>query len=180
MENSSILRPAAAPFRMLRQFVGTKLALICDPILRCLYLNRSNFQLLVNLVEMDEFWLYCSFYSGNDFSSAVPYQCFMRFHASSTHGYITVRICSQHTESSPSVVFSQIFTIIGCLSLAFPIFTFNLGFKICWNILYNNPVQSNFFFYPQDASCRLLLLPLCLRLLDFHECLKLITEFSLR
>lgn len=60
---------ALQPLRMLRQFVGTKLALICDPILRCLYLNRSNFQLLVNLVEMDEFWLYCSFYSGNDFSS---------------------------------------------------------------------------------------------------------------
>lgn len=30
----------------------------------------------------------------------------------------------------------------------FPIFTFNLGFKICWNILYNNPVQSNFFLAP--------------------------------
>lgn len=109
---------ALQPLRMLRQFVGTKLALICDPILRCLYLNRSNFQLLVNLVEMDEFWLYCSFHSGNDFSSAVPYQCFMRVHASSTHGYITARICSQHTDSSPSVVFSQTFTIIGCLSFS--------------------------------------------------------------
>lgn len=150
---------------MLRQFVGTKLALICDPILRCLYLNRSNFQLLVNLVEMDEFWLYCSFYSGNDFSSAVPYQCFMRFHASSMHGYITVRICSQHTESSPSVVFSQIFTIIGCLSLAFPIFTFHLGFKnvsvrTSCTIIQSNQTFFFFFFFfftprmlPADCCC---------------------------
>lgn len=154
MENSSILRPAAAPFRMLRQFVGTKLALICDPILRCLYLNRSNFQLLVNLVEMDEFWLYCSFYSGNDFSSAVPYQCFMRS-TPLRRTVISLFGSAVNTLRARRRSFS-LKSSTGCLSLAFAIFTFNLGFKICWNILYNNPVQSNFFsprMLPAHCCC---------------------------
>lgn len=131
---------------MLRQFVGTKLALICDPILRCLYLNRSNFQLLVNLVEMDEFWLYCSFYSGNDFSSAVPYQCFMRS-TPLRRTVISLFGSAVNTLRARRRSFS-LKSSTGCLSLAFAIFTFNLGFKICWNILYNNPVQSNFFLAP--------------------------------
>lgn len=158
---------ALQPLRMLRQFVGTKLALICDPILRCLYLNRSNFQLLVNLVEMDEFWLYCSFHSGNDFSSAVPYQCFMRVHASSV---ISLLGSAVSTLTARRRFLSNLHD--NWLS---EFFTFNLGVKICRNILYNNPVPSNL-----DASCRLLLLPLCFSFLDFHQCLKLITEFSLR